>query len=157
MAIRVVSIGKTNFSYVKSGLEDYLQRLKHYVRMEWEELPDIKKIDRNNASLLKEKEGELLLSKTDVRDTVVVLDEQGKQLNSVQFADMIGKHMLYETGNLVMLIGGAYGFSDAVYERANTKVSLSAMTFNHQLVRLILAEQLYRAFTIIKGEPYHHA
>jgi len=157
MAIRVISVGKTNISFVKEGLEVYLNRLKHYTKMQWVEIPDVKKVDRNDAEQLKKKEGEAILEQIDPTDTVILLDEKGKALSSEQLATLIEEFQLYQQGNLVWIIGGAYGFSDEVYSRANRKISLSAMTFNHQMVRVILAEQLYRAYTIIKGEPYHHA
>ena len=156
MAIRVISVGKTNISFVKEGLEVYLNRLKHYTKMQWVEIPDVKKVDRNDAEQLKKKEGEAILEQIDPTDTVILLDEKGKALSSEQLATLIEEFQLYQQGNLVWIIGGAYGFSDEVYSRANRKISLSAMTFNHQMVRVILAEQLYRAYTIIKGEPYHH-
>ncbi len=156
MAIRVISVGKTNISFVKEGLEVYLNRLKHYTKMQWVETPDVKKVDRNDAEQLKKKEGEAILEQIDPTDTVILLDEKGKALSSEQLATLIEEFQLYQQGNLVWIIGGAYGFSDEVYSRANRKISLSAMTFNHQMVRVILAEQLYRAYTIIKGEPYHH-
>jgi 23S rRNA (pseudouridine1915-N3)-methyltransferase len=156
MTIRVISIGKTNVDFIKSGLDQYLDRLKHYAKVSWEELPDVRKIDRNQPELLKQKEGEALLSAMKPGDTVLLLDEGGKAYSSVQLAELIEQAQLYPSGDLVFLIGGAFGFSSAVYDRANRKVSLSAMTFTHQMVRLILAEQLYRSFTIIRGEPYHH-
>jgi len=156
MAIRVISVGKTNISFVKEGLEVYLNRLKHYTKMQWVEIPDVKKVDRNDAEQLKKKEGEAILEQIDPTDTVILLDEKGKALSSEQLATLIEEFQLYQQGNLVWIIGGAYGFSDEIYSRANRKISLSAMTFNHQMVRVILAEQLYRAYTIIKGEPYHH-
>ena len=156
MAIRVISVGKTNISFVKEGLEVYLNRLKHYTKMQWVETHDVKKVDRNDAEHLKKKEGEAILEQIDPTDTVILLDEKGKALSSEQLATLIEEFQLYQQGNLVWIIGGAYGFSDEVYSRANRKISLSAMTFNHQMVRVILAEQLYRAYTIIKGEPYHH-
>jgi 23S rRNA (pseudouridine1915-N3)-methyltransferase len=157
MMIRVISIGKTNISYVKEGLDEYTSRLKHYTKLSWEELPDIKKIDRNNQALLIEKEGEAFLSAIDSREAVYLLDDGGKAMDSVQFSNWINQHQIYDQSNLVLIIGGAYGFSESLVKRSKGKISLSKMTFNHQMVRLILAEQLYRAFTIIKGEPYHHS
>jgi len=157
MTIRVISIGKTNISYIKDGLDEYASRLKHYTKLSWEELSDIKKIDRNNRSLLIEKEGEAFLSSIDARETVFLLDDGGKSMDSIQFSNWINQHQIYDQSNLVLIIGGAYGFSEKLIHRSKGKISLSKLTFNHQMVRLILAEQLYRAFTIIKGEPYHHS
>jgi len=156
MLIKVLSIGKTNVSFVKDGLLEYLNRLKHYAKVDWEELQDIKKIDRNNRTLLMSKEGELFLKHIQPNDTVVLLDDKGKQFDSVQLAKWLEKKQLGSGGNLVFLIGGAYGFSDQIKQRSNEKLSLSALTFNHQMVRLIFLEQLYRAHTILRGEPYHH-
>ena len=157
MTIRIISIGKTNMDFVEKALQVYLNRLKHYHKISWEELSDVKKIDRTNVELLKQKEGELILSKIESTETLVLLDENGKEFSSVKFADWVNQKLLHASGNLVFVIGGAYGFSNAVYDRANEKISLSQMTFSHQIIRSIFAEQLYRAFTIMKGEPYHHA
>jgi 23S rRNA (pseudouridine1915-N3)-methyltransferase len=143
--------------FVKKALDIYVNRIKHYHKISWEELPDVKKIDRKKTELLKQKEGELILSKIEPTETIVLLDENGKNQTSVQFSDWINNKLIYASGNLVFVIGGAYGFSDAVYDRANEKISLSKMTFSHQIIRAIFTEQLYRAFTIMKGEPYHHA
>ncbi|MEX2595508.1 MAG: 23S rRNA (pseudouridine(1915)-N(3))-methyltransferase RlmH [Salibacteraceae bacterium] len=157
MKIRIISIGKTNIAFVKEGLDEYLNRLKHYTKLSWEELPDYKNIERKNQDLLKEKEGALLLKAIHPNDILFLLDDKGKQKTSEQLAHWIEHHQLYEQNDLVLVIGGAYGFSKSIEERARGKISLSKLTFNHQMVRLILAEQLYRAFSIIKGEPYHHA
>ena len=155
--IRVISIGKTNVDFVSDGLRIYLDRLKHYTKIEWLELPDIKKVDKNDKEQLKEKEGLVILDQIQSTDQLILLDENGKPVSSKGLAKKVEEHQLYGSGDLVFLIGGAYGFSDAVYQRANQKVSLSAMTFTHQMARLILIEQIYRAFTIIRGEPYHHS
>ena len=117
----------------------------------------MKKVDRTDPDQLKLREGEAFLQQLTPRDTVILLDEAGKGMSSQAFAEMIEHHQVYQQTDLVFIIGGAYGFSDALYDRAARRLSLSAMTFNHQMVRLIFAEQLYRAFTIIKGEPYHHS
>ena len=143
--------------FVEAGLKLYLDRLKHYHKISWEELSDVKKIDRKNVELLKQKEGELILSKLDNTETLILLDEGGKEFTSVKFANWINKKLVHSGGNLVFVIGGAYGFSEEVYSRAIEKISLSQMTFSHQIIRIIFAEQLYRAFTILRGEPYHHA
>lgn len=157
MTIRIISIGKTNIQFVESGINMYLSRIKHYGKVSWEELNDVKKIDRNNLEVLKQKEGELILSKVSSNEHLVLLDECGKELTSSGFAEWLNQKQIYTTSSLVFVIGGAYGFSQGVYARANEKLSLSKMTFSHQIIRAIFAEQLYRAFTIIKGEPYHHA
>lgn len=143
--------------FVKKALDLYLNRIKHYHKISWEELPDVKKIDRKKTDLLKQKEGELILSKIESNETIVLLDENGKNQTSVQFADWMNNKLVYASGNLVFVIGGAYGFSDEVYQRSREKISLSTMTFSHQIIRAIFTEQLYRAFTIMKGEPYHHS
>lgn len=157
MKIRVISIGKTNIDFVKSGLEQYLKRLNHYCTLDWIELPDVKQVDKQNKDQIKQKEGEKLLEHVKPVDKLVLLDERGKGISSTQLASWIDQHMIYEPNDLVFFIGGAYGFSEAVYKRSDHKISLSLLTFNHQMVRLIFSEQLYRAFTIIKGEPYHHS
>lgn len=157
MKIRVISIGKTNVDFVKTGLEQYLKRLGHYCSLDWLELQDIKQVDKQNKEHIKQKEGEKLLEQLKPTDKVVLLDEHGKGLTSTQLASWIDNHMIYEPNDLVFIIGGAYGFSEALYTRCDQKISLSPLTFNHQMVRLIFTEQLYRAFTIIKGEPYHHS
>ena len=156
MKITLLTVGKTDAGWVKEGLEHYLARLRHYAPVTMQEIPEL----RNAAALtrvqVKEKEGERILSALRPSDTVLLLDEGGEAFRSVDFAREIGRHAA-SGKNLVFVIGGAYGFSEEVYRRCDGKVSLSPMTFPHQLVRVIFAEQLYRAFTIIKGEPYHHA
>jgi len=157
MKIRVLSIGKTNIDFVEQGLQEYLKRLKHYTKLEWIELPDVKQVDRSNTSELKTRESERFLEQLKPTDHLILLDEKGKHRSSEEMANWIKDHQLYQQSDLVFIIGGAYGFSETLYAKANGKLSLSKMTFNHQMVRMIFAEQLYRAFTIIKGEPYHHA
>ena len=156
MKIRLVVIGKTNIRWVEDGLRIYAGRLGHYVNFSITELPDI----RNPASLsrdqIKEREGEMLLKNISAGDHVVLLDENGSEYPSSGFAARLEDRMSHFPGDIVFVIGGAYGFSAAVYSRSNEKLSLSRMTFSHQMVRVIFAEQLYRAFTIIRGEPYHH-
>lgn len=142
---------------MKSGIDEYLRRLQRYTKVQWEELPDVKKVDRSDEPVLKRREGELILSKTTTGDLLVLLDEGGKSFDSVEFAQWLNHKMLHSSRDIVFVIGGAYGFSDEVYARADAKLSLSKMTFSHQIIRVIFAEQLYRAFTILKGEPYHHA
>lgn len=156
MKISLLVIGKTNFLFVKEGLEMYASRMKHYVKFEFVELPDVKAAKNLPTDELKKKEAEQFLKKIPVDAHLVLLDENGKQYNSRQFAGEIQKWMNQSSKDIVFVIGGAFGFAAAMYERAQVKVSLSAMTFSHQLIRLIFAEQLYRAFTIIHQEPYHN-
>lgn len=155
MKITLLQAGKTHFKFVDAGFDEFTKRLKHYCRFDHQlfELPT--KLKTTDIALTKKNEGELFLKRLQATDFVVLLDENGKKYNSVAFAAYIQKLQLHHA-HLVFIIGGAYGFSDEVYERANAKVSLSDMTFSHQLIRLVFIEQLYRAFTIIKGEPYHH-
>lgn len=149
-------IGKTDFDFVEQGVNEYVKRLKKYISLEIIVLADVKMGSKVNPDVLKEKEADLLLAKIKDSDNVVLLDEKGKQFSSVGFAGWINEQLNYSSSNLVFVIGGAYGFSDRVYQRAKSKISLSSLTFSHQLVRLLFAEQLYRAFTIIRGESYHH-
>jgi 23S rRNA (pseudouridine1915-N3)-methyltransferase len=155
MKITVIQVGKTKFPYLQEGINDYQGRLRHYTGFEEITLPDIKNAKNLSPAELSKKEGELILRAAGRSAWMVLLDERGIQRNSVAFAEFISRNMNYGR-DIVFVIGGAYGFSNEVYERANEKISLSGMTFSHQLVRLIFAEQLYRAMTIIRGEPYHH-
>ncbi|MBR1569678.1 MAG: 23S rRNA (pseudouridine(1915)-N(3))-methyltransferase RlmH [Bacteroidales bacterium] len=156
MNLSLVTVGKTDVKWVKEGLDLYTSRLKHYVPFTVTEIPELKKVSAFSQAQIKEKEGELILKQTAPGDILVLLDEKGTQYRSADFAQWIRKQLNQGAKNLVFVIGGAYGFSPAVYERANSLVSLSQMTFSHQMVRTIFAEQLYRAFTILNGEPYHH-
>ena len=149
-------IGKTSFAYLQEGIGIYKKRLQHYLTFELLVIPDIKNRKSLGEKLIKQKEGEEILKKIKAEDFLILLDEKGKSYDSLSFAYWLEKRLQYSTKNLVFLIGGAYGFSDAVYKRANAQVSLSPMTFSHQMVRLFFLEQLYRAMTILKGEPYHH-
>ena len=151
----LLTVGKTDIGWVREGLETYSSRLVHYVPFNVREIPELKNTSSLSKVQIKEKEGELILGCLSPSDTVILLDEHGKEFSSVGFAREI-ESMTNAGKNVVFVIGGAYGFSDAVYSRCNGKVSLSKMTFSHQMVRAIFAEQLYRAFTIIKGQPYHH-
>ncbi len=154
MRINLACVGKTNEDHVKEGVALYEKRIRHYTGYDFTIIPDArKKLTREQQ---KTEEGQNILKKISPDDFLVLLDEKGAEIDSVQFASFIGKHMVQSTKNMVFLIGGPYGFSGEVYNRADYKLSLSKMTFSHQLIRLIFAEQLYRAFTIIKGEPYHH-
>ena len=141
---------------LKEGIFEYESRLKHYNPFVFREMPDIRKGSKLDKEKLKSEEGTLLLSKIDPADHVVLLDEKGKMFRSIEYADYLQKMMNAGWKNVCFLIGGAYGFSDEVYKRANDKISLSKMTFSHQMVRLFFLEQTYRAFTILKGEKYHH-
>jgi 23S rRNA (pseudouridine1915-N3)-methyltransferase len=155
MIIRVITVGKTRQAYVKEGLDLFLKRLVHYNRIEWNELDDpASRSSTPEASRLVE--GELLLKHLRPDDFVVLLDEHGLEFTSTAWAEWLNKRMSSGIKCLVLIIGGAYGFSKEVKSRANQSVCLSRMTFPHDLVRLILAEQLYRGFTILKGEKYHH-
>ena len=156
MKITLVSVGKTEEKYLLQGIDIYLKRLKHYIKLEIIELPELKNTKGLSQDQQKTKEAELIGKKLASTDFVVLLDERGQELTSLQFADLLNKRMLASTQNLVFVIGGPYGFDNAIYQRANDKLSLSKLTFSHQMVRLFFAEQVYRAFTILKGEPYHH-
>ncbi len=156
MKINFLTVGKTSYPFVKEGCELYFNRLKHYTKLEEIVVEDVKKASKLSNEQLKQKEGEKILGKLNSQDFVVLLDEKGKTFNSVSFAKWIEQKQVQGTGTLVFIVGGAFGFSKEVYERANMKLQLSSMTFSHQIIRSIFAEQLYRAFTIIKGEPYHN-
>ncbi|RPA66468.1 23S rRNA (pseudouridine(1915)-N(3))-methyltransferase RlmH [Cyclobacteriaceae bacterium YHN15] len=156
MQIRLLAIGKTDNQAIQSLIEEYQKRLGFYIKFEMEIIPDIKNAKSLNESAQKEREGELLLKKLQPSDDLILLDENGKQFRSVEFSDFLQKKMNSGLKHLVFVIGGPYGFSESVYSRANGKISLSKMTFSHQMVRVFFIEQLYRAFTILKNEPYHH-
>ena len=156
MELKLVTVGKTDVRWVKEGLDLYVSRLKHYVPFSLVEIPQLKNVSAFSEEQIKEKEGELILRQLNPGDAVILLDEHGREYRSVEWAEWIRQRLARGGKGLVFVIGGAYGFSQAVYDRAEGKVSLSKMTFSHQMVRTIFAEQLYRAFTIIKGEPYHH-
>lgn len=156
MKITLLTMGRTDVAWVRTGLELYISRLTHYIPFVLNEIPELKNVSALSKDQIKTKEGDILLSQIKPSDDVILLDEHGRQYRSVEFAQFLRDKMSRSGRDMVFVIGGAYGFSDAVYARANGKMSLSAMTFSHQMVRTIFAEQLYRAFTIIKGEPYHH-
>ncbi|MBW8334422.1 MAG: 23S rRNA (pseudouridine(1915)-N(3))-methyltransferase RlmH [Prolixibacteraceae bacterium] len=156
MKISLIVIGKTDEAYLQKGLEIFLKRIPHYVPFEMKVIPDIKNAKNLSGEQQKDKEGELILQQILPSDELLLLDENGLEASSVDFARFLEKKMLSGIKRMVFVIGGPYGFSGNVYSRAIGKVSLSKMTFSHQMVRLIFAEQLYRAFTILKGEPYHH-
>ena len=156
MNIKLLSIGKTDNKSLQTLIDDYTKRLSFYIKFDAETIPDIKNAKNLSETQQKEKEGELILSKIGTSDHLVLLDEKGKTFTSVEFSAELQKKMNSGIKTLVFVIGGPYGFSDAVYAKANGKMSLSSMTFSHQMVRLFFIEQLYRGFTILKGEPYHH-
>jgi 23S rRNA (pseudouridine1915-N3)-methyltransferase len=156
MKITLLSIGKTEDAYIKEGIDKYLKRLKHYTKLELFDLPELKNTKALTQEQQKAKEAELILKKVSPTDFVILLDEKGMELSSSQFAAYLNKKAISSTSSIIFVIGGPYGFDITVYQRANDKLSLSRMTFSHQMVRLFFVEQLYRAYTIIKGEPYHH-
>ena len=156
MEIELLTVGKTTINFVANGIEEYMRRLKHYIGYKITSLPDIKKNASLGTERQKEAEGEIILSKLQSSDFVVLLDERGKEYSSLEFSGFIEKQMLSGRKRLIFVVGGPYGFSRSVYDRADGKISLSRMTFNHEMVRLFFTEQLYRAMTILRGEPYHH-
>ena len=155
MRITLRTMGKTDIRWVSEGLEMYSSRLVHYVPFSVKELPELKGVGSFTHDMIKQKEGEALLKAIKPSDTVILLDERGEQFSSLEFAARIGRY-LQAGRDLVFVVGGAYGFSPEVYSRASSSISLSRMTCSHQLVRTVFAEQLYRAFTILRGEPYHN-
>lgn len=156
MKVHFIVIGKTTDTYILPGLNDYNNRLKRYCNYTYEELPGVKLGKNTSIDVLKKKEGEMIMAKLNPSDFLVTLDEKGKQFSSEGFGEYLASHQMRGTKTLVFLVGGAYGFSPELYERADAKMALSLMTFTHQMVRLIFSEQLYRSFTIVKGEKYHH-
>ena len=152
----LLTVGKTDVKWVKEGLDLYTSRLRHYVPFALTEIPELKGAGALSQGQIKDKEGQLILAQLRPADEVYLLDEHGKEFRSLDFASFIEDRMARSGRDLVFVIGGAYGFSEEVYARATGRISLSKMTFSHQMVRTLFAEQLYRAFTIIKGEPYHH-
>lgn len=156
MKIKLIVVGKTSDKYLKEGELKYEQRLKHYIKFQDIIISDIKNAKNLSQLDLKRREGEQILSKIENNDELILLDDKGSQFSSMEFSEFFNKKMISSSGPLVFVVGGAFGFSDEVYKRANLKFSLSKMTFSHQMVRLIFKEQLYRAFTILKGEKYHH-
>ncbi|WP_309610106.1 23S rRNA (pseudouridine(1915)-N(3))-methyltransferase RlmH [Flavobacterium sp.] len=156
MNIKLLTIGKTDNKSLQTLIEDYTKRLSFYIKFDLEIISDIKNVKNLSESQQKQKEGELILSKISATDQLILLDEKGKTFSSVAFADELQKKMNSGIKTLVFVIGGPYGFSDEVYKKASGKISLSLMTFSHQMVRLFFIEQLYRGFTILRNEPYHH-
>ncbi len=156
MKITFLVIGKTNQAPLIQLIDEYLRRLKHYTNFELLTIPELKNSKNISEKEQKDKEGELILKQLEIGDEVILLDEKGKEYTSVGFSEFIAKKLMTSNKRMVFVVGGPYGFSENVYARANGLISLSAMTFSHQMIRLIFVEQLYRAFTILKGEPYHH-
>lgn len=156
MKINLLVIGKTDAGYFTQGIKEYEDRLKHYIPFEMYVIPDIKNAKNLSEDQQKEKEGELILKNIQAGDYLVLLDERGKDFSSLQFASYIEKKAHTVSKRLVFVIGGPYGFSQTVYEKASEQISLSKMTFSHQMIRLVFVEQLYRAMTILNNEPYHH-
>lgn len=156
MKIEILAIGKTQSKYLAEGIEGYCNRIGHYLPFELTVLPDIKTTRTLSEAVQKQKEGQLMLAAMQPSDFVVLLDERGREYTSREFAGFIEKKMASGLKRLLLVIGGPYGFSDEVYARADGKISLSRMTFSHEMVRLFITEQIYRAMTILRGEPYHH-
>jgi len=152
----LIAIGKTDEEYLKFGIDKFVDRVKRYMPFEFQVLPDIKQSKNLSEIQQKEKEGELLLKNFQAGDFIVLLDENGKQMSSVRFSQWLNNQMVNSPKRLVFVIGGPYGFSKQIYNMSNYKLSLSEMTFSHQMIRLFFVEQLYRANAILKGEPYHH-
>jgi len=156
MKIKLLTIGKTDNKELLQLIQVYQNRLKHYIKFELEIIPDIKKVKSLSENQQKIKEGELILKRLQSADELILLDEKGKEFRSIEFSKYLQKKMNSGIKQLVFVIGGPYGFSEEVYKKSKGKISLSKMTFSHQMVRLFIVEQVYRAFTIIKNEPYHH-
>lgn len=154
--IKLLAIGKTDSTHLQELITEYEQRLKHYIKFELEIIPDIKNVKNLSEVQQKEKEGEAILKRLQPTDVLVLLDEHGKQHTSIEFSNYLQKKMNAGIKRMVIVIGGPYGFSEEIYKKAQGKLSLSKMTFSHQMVRLFIVEQIYRAFTILKNEPYHH-
>ncbi len=156
MKIKLICIGKTGKSFLEEGENAYLKRLKHYVSFEKIEIPDIKQAKNLSEEQIKEKESQLIMAKLQGIERYFLLDEKGKSYTSIAFADFLQKQFNIGGQSLAFIIGGPYGFSDSLYKSATGKISLSSMTFSHQMIRLFFIEQVYRSMTILKGEPYHH-
>lgn len=156
MKITLLCIGKTDEKYLIEGIEKYTKRLKFYVNFNIVVLPDIKNVKSLSAEQQKDKEALLILKQLQPQDFVVLLDEHGKEFRSLEFSVYLEKMIIQSVQHLVFVIGGPYGFDQKIYDRAKSKISLSKMTFSHQMIRLFFTEQLYRALSIMKGEPYHH-
>lgn len=156
MKVIFIQLGKTSDAYIQEGVSQYIKRIKHYVAFEEKTILAFKSARSMSKDEIKKQEGKLILKNVQITDELIVLDERGKEFTSLDFSIFIQQKMNAGKRNLVFVVGGAFGFSDEVYSRANGKVSLSRLTFSHQMIRLFFTEQLYRAMTIIKGEKYHH-
>ncbi|MGY8924947.1 MAG: 23S rRNA (pseudouridine(1915)-N(3))-methyltransferase RlmH [Flavobacteriales bacterium] len=156
MDIKLIAVGKTDKTELDQLIKSYQNRLMHYVRFSFEIIPDLKNSKNLSEKLQKKEEGKIILSKISNSDRLILLDENGQEMNSVGFSNFLQKQMNSGLKRLVLVIGGPYGFSEDVYKKASSKLALSKMTFSHQMVRLFIIEQLYRSFTILKNEPYHH-
>lgn len=156
MNITLLVIGKTNEKYLTEGIDIYSKRLVNYTNFNLVILADVKNAHSLTHDQLKQKEGELIMNSVKPSDKLILLDDKGKHYSSMEFSEQLNKFQVAGIKQLTFVVGGAFGFSDEVYKRANAKISLSKMTFSHQMVRLFFVEQLYRAFTILKGEKYHH-
>ena len=156
MKIKLLAIGKTDDKNLQALIDSYQKRLKHYIQFQIEVIPDIKNAKNLSEQQQKDKEGALILKNLKTSDQLILLDEKGTAFRSVEFSQFLQKKMNTGLKQLVLVIGGPYGFSQAIYNKAQGKIALSKMTFSHQMIRLFAVEQLYRAFTILKNEPYHH-
>ena len=156
MQITFLVVGKTSEQYIQAGITEYSKRIARYIKFDLKEIPYIKNTKNISENEQKQKEGEQILKNIDKQDFVVLLDDKGKELDSIAFANMLQSKMNQSVKKLFFVVGGAYGFSSDVYNRANSKLSLSKMTFSHQIIRVLFLEQLYRGFTILNNEPYHH-
>lgn len=156
MKIKIIVIGKTGKNFLEEGEREYLQRLRHYIKLDILELADIKNVKNKSIEQIKQEEGQLLLKSIEKGSPVILLDEKGKELSSIKFSKWLQNKMNSGHKMITFVVGGAYGFSEEVYSVATEKLSLSQMTFSHQMIRMLFYEQLYRAFTILRNEPYHH-
>lgn len=156
MKVELVMIGKTDEGYLQEGIKKYMQRLKHYIQFDLNLIPDLKKVKNLSEDQQKKMEGELIINQFQAGDYIILLDENGKEFTSVGFSQFMEKRMASGLKRLIFVIGGPYGFSQEVYNKANAKLSLSQMTFSHQMIRLFFIEQIYRSMTILRNEPYHH-
>lgn len=156
MDICLITVGKTTTNYINTGIEEYCKRLKRYIPYSIKSLPDVKNTRKLTEGQQKTEEGKLILSEVSAQDFVVLLDERGDMYTSKGFSDYLQKGMLSGKKRMVFVVGGPYGFSPEVYSRADSKISFSKMTFSHEMIRLFFTEQVYRAMTILRGEPYHH-
>lgn len=156
MEIKLIAIGKTDRTELDQLVKIYQKRLVHYIQFSFEIIPNLRNSKNLSQKLQKQEEGKLILNKVSNTDHLILLDENGKEMNSIVFSKFLQKHMNSGIKRLVLVIGGPYGFSDAVYQKASYKLALSKMTFSHQMIRLFTIEQLYRGFSILRNEPYHH-